>query len=106
MNLQEKSSLNQYMREEVSAYHASQLPVRQFCEDKPYTFHKLNYWVLKIKKEQNGGQHVQKSGFSSIKVSNGTPNTAHTAHADINYPNGIRITIYEPLTVSLLKSLL
>ncbi|MGH2623468.1 MAG: IS66 family insertion sequence element accessory protein TnpA, partial [Sphingobacterium sp.] len=101
----DKSSLSQYMHAEVIAYHASNLPVHKFCEGKPYTFHKLNYWILKIRKEQKGGQYAQRSGFSSIKVSSPRGVTS-TANADIIYPNGIRIAIYEPLTASLLKSLL
>jgi hypothetical protein len=86
MTSPEKSSLSEYMHAEVNAYRASNLPVRHFCEGKPYTFHKLNYWVHKIRKEQNGGQYAQGSGFSTIKAS-GT--VASTAHADIIYPNGV-----------------
>jgi len=99
----ERNSLSEYMHSEVSAYLASNLPIRQFCEGKPYTFHKLNYWVLKIRKAENGDQSSPGSGFSAIKVSN---DRSSTAHADIIYPNGIRIAIYQPLSASLLKSLL
>ena len=99
----ERNALSEYMHSEVSAYLASNQSVRHFCEGKPYTFHKLNYWVLKIRKEEISKQSIPGSGFSTIKASN---NRAPITHADIIYPNGIRIAVYEPLSSSLLKSLL
>lgn len=106
MTHQERSFLAQHMREEVEGFIASNLPIRQFCEDKPYTHHKLSYWVGKIRKEQGIGQDGHQRGFSALKVGGSRSQTAGNVCADIIYPNGIRIAIYEPITATLLKSLL
>jgi hypothetical protein len=106
MTRQERSSLDQHMRGEVDAFIASNMPARQFCKDKPYTHHKLNYWVGKIRKEQEIPKDGSQRGFFALKIGSTRSQMAGNVCADIIYPNGIRIAIYEPLSATLLKLLL
>lgn len=106
MNHQERLLLDQQMRKEVAAFQSSGLAITQFCQDKPYTLHKLNYWVMKIKKEEAGLAGSSIKGFSTLRPGNNAGSAIHLPSADILYPNGIRISIYERVTAVLLKSLL
>lgn len=106
MDRQEISKLSQEMRNEVAAFKASGLSVRTFCENKPYTFHKFNYWALKLKKEDSGQYGSSKKGFSTLKPSKATVFASNSPSVEITFPNGIQVALYESVTANFLKSLL
>ena len=95
---------NAYMRSEVSAFRVSGQTIKTFSIGKPYTHHKLAYWSAKIKKESNGIQEKEASGFISLNPV-ATSNKS-TLKAEVVCPNGIRINIYEPINANFIKSLL
>ena len=99
MDQSKQAEVSAFMRSEVEAFYSSGKSVRDFCVGKPYTFHKLNYWKLKVNREQNN------TGFIPLKPLCPTEVTP-AARAEIICPNGIRINIYEPVTSSFIKSLL
>lgn len=95
------------MRKEVAAFKASGLLIAQFCQDKSYTLHKLNYWVIKVKREEFGlPANSSTKGFSTLKPGNNIGSTNSQPSADIVYPNGMRVSIYQQVTAAFLKSLL
>lgn len=100
------ATLREYMIEEVTALRASGLPASQFSIGKPYTCHKLRYWSLKLRNEEEPLETTAIGGFSQIAVSNPISLDSSVVKAEIICPNGIRIALYEPLTASFLKSLL
>lgn len=107
MNHQERLLLDQQMRKEVAAFKSSGHPIAQFCQDKSYTLHKLNYWVIKVKREESGQPATSSTkGFSTLKPGNIAGPTLSTPSAEIVYPNGMRVALYESVTANFLKSLL
>ena len=104
MNSGNQQENRAYMRSEVSAFHVSGQTIKEFSNGKPYTHHKLAYWSAKIKKETNGVQEKETSGFISLNAV-ATSNKSNLK-AEVVCPNGIRINIYEPINASFIKSLL
>ena len=104
MDKEKQAGLSAFMRSELESFYLSGKSVRDFCMDKPYTFHKLNYWKLKVNREQNKilGENT---GFVSLKPADSV-GISTVAKAEIVFPNGIRVNIYESVTASFIKSLL
>jgi hypothetical protein len=55
------------MCEHVRVFETGTQTIHEYCEDKYFTVHKLNYWRYKIQKEKNNKGHHPTRGFTQVK---------------------------------------
>ena len=96
------------MRQHANAFYSSGLNLRQYCADKDFTIHKLNYWLNKLIKEQNPVTNT--GGFRRVKAKAALPlpplMCSRLPLVEVTLTNGTRITFFESISPNHLKVLL
>jgi hypothetical protein len=104
MSTEEKNtSLSQAMRQHISLWEASNQSIREYCADKDFTMHKLNYWRYKLQKEQKGNTATL-VGFTRV-VPEVSPAVASQdiPTLEVSLSNGNRLVFYQDISRDLLK---
>jgi len=72
----------------------STLLKQDFCEKHAVSYHCLNYWIKKYRKEKQLGT-TSSSGFVPITIKESlTRETGVTPEIELDLPHGIRLRIY------------
>lgn len=96
-----RSKSSDRMYDHFCAWQSSGLSQRSYSKQQGLRPAQFNYWVCKFRKEQSPGA-VTESGFLPLVIN---PSDA-TPVFEIDHINGHKISFYQLIDVSLIKSLL
>lgn len=96
-----KSNHSGRMHAHYCAWQSSGLSQRRYSEQNGLHYAQFNYWVLKFRRAQSSTVQEQ-SGFVPVVVASNTT----TPIFEINHSSGHRISFFEVVDASFIKSLL
>ena len=79
----------------IKLWFESTMLKRDFCVKRDISYHRMNYWINKYRKEKQPEASLSSRGFIPLTIKESlTRETGITPEIELDLPHGIRLRIY------------